>query len=154
MQAHQNIPDASSAASTSSCVSFISCAFAAAEITCASNTRSVSQPSECRASNASINVCQNARAVFQCLCHIQLPITIPNNVIDMRFIFACFIATRIGCSEIYMELKKEDPNRIEIPLRKILYKTHEKYMENYINILRCIPGNIPLEIKRSITSYI
>lgn len=58
------------------------------------------------------------------------------------------------CSEIYMELNKEDPNRIERPLWKILYKTHEKYIDNYIKILGYIPGNIPLELKRVVASYI
>jgi hypothetical protein len=58
------------------------------------------------------------------------------------------------CSEIYIELKKEDPNRIERPLWKILYKTHEKYIDNYIKILGYVPGNIPLELKRIVASYI
>ena len=99
------------------------------------------------------NLCGTKQQSYECLYNL--------------FVFVCkndqYLLKNHACiyhaigkkrEEIYLELGKQDPEKKEKPLWRILNKTHEKYMENYIKILRCIPGNIPLEIKRSITSYI
>lgn len=43
---------------------------------------------------------------------------------------------------------------IKKPLKKILLKFHNKYIDNYINTLSSVPGTMPLEIKKNIVSFI
>lgn len=40
------------------------------------------------------------------------------------------------------------------PLKKILLKNHDKYLDNYVNILIYIPGKFPLDIKKTIANFI
>ena len=56
--------------------------------------------------------------------------------------------------EIYLDLLNLDPEKKEKPLWRILDKMQQQYVNNYIQIIGSIPGNIPLEIKRNIASFI
>ena len=40
------------------------------------------------------------------------------------------------------------------PLIKILLKFHNKCIDNYLDIISSIPGNIPLELKKDIVSFL
>ena len=55
--------------------------------------------------------------------------------------------------EIFLELKK-DNSKDTIILRTFLLKIHNKYVDNYILIIRSISYNISLDIKKYICSYI
>jgi hypothetical protein len=56
--------------------------------------------------------------------------------------------------EVYLDLLNHDPNKKEKPLWRILEKSHQQFVDNYIQTLGSIPGKLPFEIKRSIASYI
>ena len=76
-----------------------------------------------------------------------------NNSYILKY-FTCFYeASEKKCKEIFFQVK--DENYLEnLSIRRILLKSHAKYVDNYILIIRSISYIIPLDIKKYICSYI
>ena len=99
------------------------------------------------------NLCGSKEQTYECLYNL-FDFVCKNDLYLLKNHACVYHAIGKKREEIYLELSEKDPKKKEKPLWRILNKTHEKYVENYIKILKCIPGNIPLEIKRSISFYI
>tara|TARA_B100000424_G_C22522676_1_gene299860 strand:+ start:154 stop:510 length:357 start_codon:yes stop_codon:yes gene_type:complete len=55
--------------------------------------------------------------------------------------------------EIFFDIISKN-NKLTNPLKKILLKNHDKYLDNYVNILIYMPCKFPLDIKKTIANFI
>lgn len=59
--------------------------------------------------------------------------------------------------QIFFELKVKELSVYENykkPLKKILLEFHNKCINNYVNTISSIPGSMPMELKKSIVSFL
>ena len=67
-----------------------------------------------------------------------------------KFYYSCVDKAKDLC----LQLRSEDPDKKEKRLWKLLHQTHQLYIDTYIQTLNNIPGSLPLDLKKSIASYI
>lgn len=62
----------------------------------------------------------------------------------------------ISKKNIFNEINDKNDTYEELnqPLKCILIKLHYKYIDNYINMLGSVPGDMPLELKKNIISFL